>query len=176
MHSITENLFCFCSAEALATNPVNKNCLVFASSTAKLGFTLLRALQSCDGAVCARGRRSATPHGTRSCCHTQATHTLFASSQVKLCFTANINAGLWVFLLHLAQITAGTLQPKPSHYKDVAPLREVVMPQGQELAFNPREKHALARSFRQKTHGLCSKYLLKASFKAFVIIWINQCF
>lgn len=172
MHAITENLFCFCLAEVLVTNPVNKNCLVLASSTALLGFHFAEGFatfqQNCNWAcLCRRGEGGLPRHMALGAAATQEPATFcLPASQLGCVLLQTERQGFGFFLLHLARITAGTLQPKPSHHKDPEPLREVEMPQGQELAFHtseqimPREKRALEHSLRHKAHGLCSKYLL----------------
>lgn len=61
LHTVSQkNCFAFCLTEVLATNPVNKNCLVIASSTDTLGFHFAEGLatyqQNCNLACfCRRG-------------------------------------------------------------------------------------------------------------------------
>lgn len=156
----------------LATNPVNKNCLVFASSTGRLGFHFAKGFatfqQNCNWAcLCRRGEGGLPRHMALGAAATHKPVTFcLRASQLGCVLLQTQTQGFGFFLLHLARITTGTLQPKPSHHKYIEPLREAGMPQGQELAFNtskqilPREKHVLEHSLRLKAHGLCSKYLL----------------
>lgn len=76
-----------CELQTLST----KTAWFLLAAQAGSGFTLLRALPRSIRAetglfVPAGGRRSATPHGTGSCCHTRASRTLLASFQLKAVF------------------------------------------------------------------------------------------
>lgn len=84
LHTVSQKgfFFAFCLTEGLATNPVNKNCLVTASSTDTLGFHFAEGLatfqQTCKLACFCRWEERGLP------CHmalgTATTHKPFAFS------------------------------------------------------------------------------------------------
>lgn len=117
LHTVPQkNCFAFCLTEVLATNPVNKNCLVIASSTGTLGFHFAEGPATYWNwnlaCFCRGGRRAAMPHGTWNCYHTRAIYVQFTSLQVKWYFNANINIVCWFFFFPQSSINyTGTLQP-----------------------------------------------------------------
>lgn len=100
-----KNCSAFCLTEVLATNPINKNCLVIASSTDTLGFHFAEGLATYQqsrnlACFCQQGEEGlAMPHGTWNCCHTQAIYIWLTSSQVQLYFNENINVVWFGFIL-----------------------------------------------------------------------------